>query len=96
MKRNYWRVVSWVLLWVVFLIKGVWMLDPDFGQHLKTGEVIVRSGLPMTDPFSYTMSSWRYIDHAWVSDVLIWAGYKTGGMWLLAAAYAAIELRRTA
>jgi len=90
MKRNYWRVVSWVLLWVVFLIKGVWMLDPDFGQHLKTGEVIVRSGLPMTDPFSYTMSSWRYIDHAWVSDVLIWAGYKTGGMWLLAAAYAAM------
>lgn len=92
MKKNYWWVVSWVLLWVVFFVKGVWMLDPDFGQHLRTGELILKSGLPITDPFSYTMPNWKYIDHAWLSDVLIWLGYKAGGMGFLAAVYAVMAV----
>ncbi|TSC87947.1 MAG: hypothetical protein G01um101416_262 [Microgenomates group bacterium Gr01-1014_16] len=73
-------------------MKGLWMLDPDFGQHLRTGEVIVKSGLPVTDPFSYTMPDWKYIDHAWLSDVLVWVGYQAGGTEFLAAVYATMAI----
>lgn len=90
MKRNYWLVVSWIVLWGAFYLKGVWMIDPDFGQHVRTGELIVKSGLPITDPFSYTMPEWRYIDHAWLSDAAMWWGYRVGGSGLLAAIYAAM------
>lgn len=47
------------------------MLDPDFGQHLQTGKLILEKGILITDPFSYTMPTWKYIDHAWLSDVLV-------------------------
>lgn len=46
-------------------------LDPDFGWHLTTGKIILDSGIPETDPFSYTMPSFPYVDHEWLTDVSI-------------------------
>lgn len=68
------------------------MLDPDFGWHLKLGELIVKQGFPKTDPFSYSMPSYPFIDYEWGSNVLIYLGYKITGTAGLAAIYAAIAV----
>lgn len=56
----------------VFFVKGIVLLDPDFGWHLKMGELITSTGgVPATDPFSYTMSSFPFIDHEWLTNVTL-------------------------
>ncbi len=54
-----------------YVLKGYYFLDPDFGWHLKMGEYIRRAGIPKTDPFSYTMASYPFVDHEWASNVIL-------------------------
>ena len=42
-------------------------VDPDFWWHLRTGELIVTSGLPSTDPFSWTAGGTAWVMHEWLS-----------------------------
>lgn len=56
---------------LVFTIKALSFLDPDFGWHLKMGEYIKNFGIPKTDPFSYTMSSFPFIDHEWLINIFM-------------------------
>ncbi|MFV1917440.1 MAG: hypothetical protein ACC618_03110 [Patescibacteria group bacterium] len=66
------NILSLVLIVSVFLIlfiKAAAQLDPDFGFRLKTGELILSSGFPMRDPYSYTMPSFPYVEHAWIVAV---------------------------
>jgi hypothetical protein len=49
-------------------LKG--LQDPDYFWHLKTGDVILSSGLPSRDPFSFTYGGpWTL--HEWASETLI-------------------------
>src|SRR6185369_15071703 len=57
-----------------FSFKGSHFLDPDFGWHLTMGKYIISHGIPPTDPFSYTMPSYPFIDHEWLTNVLIAKG----------------------
>jgi len=45
------------------------IVDPDFGWHLTVGRLIVAKGIPKTDPFSYTMPSYPFVDHEWLTNV---------------------------
>lgn len=54
-------------------------LDPDFGWHLRTGQLILERGVPKVDWYSYTMSDFPWIDHSWGSDVLIYKIYSIFG-----------------
>lgn len=58
-------------IFIILFFKGLSFLDPDFGWHLKMGELILSSGIPKTDPFSYTMASFPFVDHEWLTNVLI-------------------------
>ena len=71
-------------------IRAVIFLDPDFGWHLRLGELIINHGIPFKDPFSYTMPSYNSIDHEWLSNVLLSIGYKTIGIYGLALVSALI------
>ncbi len=75
-------VASFLL--AIFLLaifwRGATFIDPDFGWHLKTGELIVKSGIPASDPFSYTMPGFPYVDHSWATDVFMGASYPYIGM----------------
>jgi hypothetical protein len=65
---------TFILIFIIFLLflyRGATFLDPDFGWHLVTGKLIISSGFPKTDPFSYTMPSFSYVDHEWLNDVLV-------------------------
>ena len=68
------------------------MLDPDFGWHVRMGEVILESGIPLTDPFSYTMAAFPFVDHEWLTNVLMYLGYRSIGMVGLAAVFATLAV----
>ncbi|HEY6085285.1 MAG TPA: hypothetical protein VIU63_07795 [Nitrospira sp.] len=80
------------------------LTEPDFGWHLRTGLDVLRHGwtLPATDPYSHTMPDWPWVEHAWLTDVVLgliysgWGGLGvillfgcvTAGAWLLASSVA--------
>lgn len=54
--------------------------DPDLWWHLKTGEVIwTTHAIPTTDLFSYTAYHHAWVPHEWLSETLIYGGYRLGG-----------------
>jgi hypothetical protein len=59
------------------------LTEPDFGWHLRTGLDLLHEGLvlPSSDPYSHTMSDWAWVEHAWLTDVIIGAVYTYGGGW---------------
>ncbi len=63
-----------VFFFAYFSLKGMLFLDPDFGWHVTMGKYIVTHGVPPTDPFSYTMPSYPFVDHEWLTNVLIAKG----------------------
>ena len=84
------------------------LTEPDFGWHLRTGLDVLHQqlSLPETDPYSHTMPDWAWVEHAWLTDVLIAGIYTlfgalgvivffscvTVGAWLLGAAVASAGL----
>lgn len=56
-------------LFICFFFRGCFFVDPDFGWHIRMGELILTSGIPATDPFSYTMPSYPFVDHEWLVDL---------------------------
>ena len=68
--------------------------EPDFGWHLRTGLDVLRMGLPLpsADPYSHTMPDWRWVEHAWLTDVLIAAIYSTFGALAVICFFAAVTI----
>ncbi|HEV2717163.1 MAG TPA: hypothetical protein VGU64_17995, partial [Terriglobales bacterium] len=65
--------------------------DPDFWWHLRTGELIIKThSFLRTDPYSFTRFGQRWVNHEWLSDVLIFAVYRTSGFSGLMVTFAAI------
>jgi len=55
-------------------------IDPDFGWHIKLGELTISNGgVFATDPFSYTMPSFLYIDHEWLTNIFLYLFYEYFG-----------------
>jgi hypothetical protein len=72
--------VSIFSIWVIFFIfLGLKSLDPDFGWHLRVGQITLEEGIPEKDPFSYTTPSYPYVDHAWLTDVIVAKAYELWG-----------------
>src|SRR5690554_6008795 len=78
-KYSFTFVFFLIVIFSVFFIKIYNTTDPDFGWHLRTGEIIIKEGIPKTDPFSYTMPNFPYVDHAWLTDVFIVVIYSSFG-----------------
>lgn len=81
-----------VFVFILFFLKSFYMLDPDFGWHIKMGELILRSGIPATDPFSYTMPSFPFVDHEWGTNILMYVLYKSFGWGALSLIFSAIAV----
>ncbi len=62
------------------------LTEPDFGWHLRTGLDLLQQGgvLPALDPYSHTMPDWPWVEHAWLTDLII------GGFYTLFGALAVI------
>lgn len=58
------------------------LTEPDFGWHLRTGLDLLMSGgqLAALDPYSHTMPDWPWVEHAWLTDLVLGWLYSTGGL----------------
>lgn len=74
------RLSAFDLLLLVFILNLAVQppVDPDFGWHLRTGLDLLENNwqLPATDPYSHTVPEWRWVEHAWLSDVVVGAIYQ--------------------
>lgn len=80
------------IFFIIYFIKSLLLYDPDFGWHLRMGQLILSHGIPKTDPFSYTMPSYPFVDHEWLTNVLLFSLYKTTGTLLLAFLFSFLTL----
>jgi hypothetical protein len=69
-----------IFIFALFWLSGLRGLDPDFGWHLRLGEIILKSGIPATDPFSYSMSTYPIVDHEWLTNIAIASLYPKIGI----------------
>jgi hypothetical protein len=71
------------LFYAFFLFQGyaAFFRDSDTGWHIRTGEMILRTGsLPHTDPFSFSRAGQPWLAWEWLSDVLMGAVHQTAGL----------------
>jgi hypothetical protein len=59
----------WLILLVAFRERGFY--DPGSLWHIKVGEIILKDGMPKTDPFSYTFAGQRWMPQQWGAEVLM-------------------------
>jgi hypothetical protein len=72
MKSAFFLAFLLILFFVLYVLRGGAMLDPDFGWHIQAGNHILKYGISSIDPFSYSMPQYPFIDHEWLTN-LIWA-----------------------
>jgi hypothetical protein len=54
--------------------------DPDLWWHVKTGELILDGGsIPDRDVFSFTAAGAPWINHEWLSEVVLAGAFRFGG-----------------
>lgn len=91
-EASWFQKLVWISFFLLFWTVAYVSLDPDFGWHLRMGRIILTSGFPQTEPLSYTMPSYPYIDHEWLTDVIWAAGYPLIGKAGLAFLYTLMAL----
>jgi len=52
-------------------LRGVIIEDPDFGWHIQAGNLLIKQGISYVDPFSYSMPSYPFVDHEWLTNVIL-------------------------
>ena len=80
------RALNALLLLIILNFVLQPLTEPDFGWHLRTGLDFLAQGwrLPSTDPYSHTMSDWAWVEHAWLTDVIIGGSYsRFGGLGII-------------
>jgi hypothetical protein len=85
------RVFVVVLAMGLFAIAARTVADPDVWWHLRTGQLILQThAVPRTDPYSFTRFGQPWVNHEWLSDLLIFGLYDQAGWGGLIVAFAAI------
>jgi hypothetical protein len=65
--------------------------DPDVWWHLRTGQLITQTRAFLhTDPFSFTRHGEPWVNHEWLSDVLLYGLYRAVGWGGLIVVFGAI------
>ncbi len=81
-----------LLILFFFFLQAAISLDPDFGWRLRAGQLYQSFGIPKKDPFTYTMPSFAWVDHAWLVSLGIGWLYPVIGKTGLALAFSLIAL----
>jgi peptide-methionine (R)-S-oxide reductase len=82
--------LSFFIIFCIFFAISFFGLNPDFGFHLQTGNYYLAHGIPDTDIFTYTARDFPWVNHAWLSDLIIASLYKLGDYSLVAAFFSLI------
>ncbi len=79
-----------LLLVMIFLLAARMPLDTDLWWHLAAGQQTLQSGSPMIrDVFSFTRYGSLWINHSWLSQVILYGLYQWGG-WLALGGWVAL------
>jgi hypothetical protein len=96
------RVFVIILALGLFTMAARGVTDPDVWWHLRTGQLIIQNHRVFhADPYSYTRFGQPWVDHEWLSQVLIfglyrlasWTGLIVGFGAVIAAAFLVAFLR---
>jgi hypothetical protein len=75
----------------LFAMSGRNITDPDVWWHLRTGELIFQThSVPRADPYSFTRFGQPWVNHEWLSDVVIFSLYRLAGRGGLIVSFATI------
>jgi hypothetical protein len=66
--------------------------DLDLWWHLRNGQLVLDSGVPTTDVYSFTAAGTRWIMHEWLTDTAMYVIYQAAGYGLLLGLFAAISV----
>lgn len=73
-------LVVFLMLIVNFFNNFFNIVDPDYFWHYKAGEYIAENKVvPEHDLFSFTMPSFAWVDHEWLSDTILYTIEKNVG-----------------
>jgi hypothetical protein len=85
------RVFVAILGLGLFTLAARSVTDPDVWWHLRTGQLIVQTHAVFhTDPYSFTRFGQSWVDHEWLSQVLIFGVYRLAGWSGLIAGFGAV------
>lgn len=74
------RLLTFVLMSLVFVLAVRAISDPDFWWHLRAGQLIWETrAVPHTDPFSSTFFGREWVAHEWLSEALMYAVHLAAG-----------------
>jgi hypothetical protein len=83
------RVFVDILAIGLFAMAARAVIDPDVWWHLRTGQLILQNRAVFhADPYSFTRFGQPWINHEWLSDLLIFGLYRTWGTGALTVAFA--------
>jgi hypothetical protein len=78
------RAVLLALRWVAPLLAFGLALRPidnfDIGFQLRTGQLVLESGIPTTDPFSFPGEGQPWALEQWLGPLAFWLAYRAGGI----------------
>jgi hypothetical protein len=92
LKKNFPFFLSFALIFIVFWLSAANSLDPDFGWHIQMGRIIQKGGVPPTDPFSYTMPSFAFVDNGWLTSWLLGFLFEKIGYFALAFVFSLLAI----
>ncbi len=81
-----------VVTFFFYLQTALGFMDPDFGWHIRFGELVLQRGIPITDPFSYSMPSYKFINHEWLTDIVLSIIYNPERLLLLGFIFITISI----
>lgn len=84
------RIALFVLVFALFSLWSSITLDPDFGWHLRSGQYFIEHGIPKYDVFTYTATDFHWVNHEWLSDIVVALVFGVGSYWLLMFMYGAM------
>lgn len=78
--KNIIWLVFYLFVFILLIGNSYKYLDVDLGWHLKVGEdILAHHSLPQIDNYSYPMAGKTWIDHEWLSNIIIFLLFKYFG-----------------
>jgi hypothetical protein len=85
------RVFVAIVALGLFAMGARGVADPDVWWHLRTGQLVLQNhSVFHTDPYSFTRFGQPWVNHEWLSEVLMFGLYRVSGFGGLIVVFAAI------
>jgi len=85
------RVFVFILALGLFTMAARGVADPDVWWHLRTGQMMLQNhSLLHTDPYSFTRFEQPWVNHEWLSEILIFSLYRVCGFSGLIVGFAVV------